>query len=97
MSLIAPADQQRLQQELAALVRPVTLVFFTQTFGCETCLQAREILDLLRQESGFIAVFPQTGGGRLKQQIRHRRPVGTCPTGWVLFNGHCPLPTALLF
>jgi glutaredoxin-like protein len=47
MPLIPDADQQRLRADFAALVRPVTLVFFTQTFGCDTCLQAREILDEL--------------------------------------------------
>ena len=47
MSLIPAADQQRLRADFAALTRPVTLVFFTQTFGCHTCLQAREILDEL--------------------------------------------------
>lgn len=45
MSLLAPADQQRLTADFAALTRRVHLLFFTQTVGCDTCLQAREIID----------------------------------------------------
>ena len=56
MSLIPAADQQRLRADFAALTRPVTLVFFTQTFGCHTCLQAREILDELPQLSDLITL-----------------------------------------
>ena len=34
-----------LEAELANITAPVTLVFFTQTFGCETCLPARQVVD----------------------------------------------------
>ena len=34
-----------LQRRLAALSSPVKLVFFTQTFGCDTCLPARQAAD----------------------------------------------------
>ncbi len=34
-----------LQRRLAALPAPVKLVFFTQTFGCDTCLPARQAVD----------------------------------------------------
>lgn len=34
-----------LQRRLAALPAPVKLVFFTQTFGCDTCLPARQAAD----------------------------------------------------
>ena len=47
MSLLAPADQQRLSADFATLTRRVHLVFFTQTLDCDTCLQAREIIDEL--------------------------------------------------
>ena len=47
MSLISPADAERLKTTFAEMTRPVRLLFFTQTLGCETCLQARQILDEL--------------------------------------------------
>ena len=47
MGLLAPADQERLRERFAAMTRPVRLLFFTQTLGCETCLQTRQILDEL--------------------------------------------------
>lgn len=34
-----------LQRRLAALPAPVKLVFFTQTFGCDPCLPARQAAD----------------------------------------------------
>jgi len=47
VSLISPADAERLKTTFAEMTRPVRLLFFTQTLGCETCLQARQILDEL--------------------------------------------------
>jgi len=47
MPLISPTDQQRLRDAFAEMTRPVRLLFFTQTLGCETCLQTRQILDEL--------------------------------------------------
>ena len=47
MPLISPADQERLKTTFAEMTRPVRLLFFTQTLGCETCLQTRQILDEL--------------------------------------------------
>lgn len=47
MSLISAADRARLTDDFAKMTRPVRLIFVTQTFGCETCLQARQILDEL--------------------------------------------------
>ena len=47
MGLIASGDRERLRQSLVVMPRSVRLVFFTQTLGCETCLQARQILDEL--------------------------------------------------
>ena len=37
MSLLAPADQQKLREAFDEMTRPVRLRFFTQTFDCETC------------------------------------------------------------
>ena len=38
------------------MTRPVRLLFFTQTLGCDTCLQARQILDELPVLSDKIAI-----------------------------------------
>jgi alkyl hydroperoxide reductase subunit AhpF len=56
MSLISPADQERLREEFAQLTRPVRLVFFTQTLECETCPQTRQILDELPPLSDKISI-----------------------------------------
>lgn len=47
MALLSPADQEKLRESFSAMTSPVTLLFFTQTLGCETCLQTRQILDEL--------------------------------------------------
>jgi glutaredoxin-like protein len=54
--LIGAADQERLRQDFAAMTRNVRLLFFTQTFGCDTCVQARQILDELPPLSPRIIV-----------------------------------------
>lgn len=38
------------------MTRPVRLLFFTQTLGCETCVQARQILDELTPLSPLITI-----------------------------------------
>ena len=47
MSLLSAADQDHLREAFAQLTRSVHLIFFTQTFGCETCAETRRILDEL--------------------------------------------------
>jgi len=47
MGLLSLADQDQLRDAFAELPRPVRLLFFTQTFGCDTCPQTRQILDEL--------------------------------------------------
>jgi thiol-disulfide isomerase/thioredoxin len=47
MPLISDADQARLRASFREMHRRVRLLFFTQTLGCETCLQTRQILDEL--------------------------------------------------
>ena len=47
MSLISAADQQALRDAFSTMDRPIRLLFFTQTVGCETCVQTRQILDEL--------------------------------------------------
>jgi glutaredoxin-like protein len=56
MALIGSADQERLKEDFAKLARPVRLLFFTQTLGCETCLQTRQILDELPLLSDRISI-----------------------------------------
>jgi alkyl hydroperoxide reductase subunit AhpF len=56
MSLISPADQDRLRAEFAQMIRPVRLVFFTQTIECETCLMTRQVLDELPALSDRISI-----------------------------------------
>jgi glutaredoxin-like protein len=47
MALISSPDQDRLRQSFAEMTRPVRLLFFTRTFGCETCVMTRQILSEL--------------------------------------------------
>ena len=47
MALLSAADQDQLREAFAHLTRSVHLIFFTQTFGCETCGETRRILDEL--------------------------------------------------
>lgn len=56
MGLLAPADQQRLRTAFDEITRPVRLLLFTQTIGCETCVQTRQILDELPPLSDKIGV-----------------------------------------
>ena len=56
MALLSPADQQKLRESFREMTSPVRLLFFTQTLGCETCLQTRQILDELPALSEQIAI-----------------------------------------
>jgi alkyl hydroperoxide reductase subunit AhpF len=56
MSLLSPADQQKLRDAFAEMTRNVRLLFVTQTLGCETCLQARQILDELPDLSERVSI-----------------------------------------
>jgi alkyl hydroperoxide reductase subunit AhpF len=56
MSLIAPADQDKLREAFNEMTSPVRLLFFTQTLGCETCLETRQILDELPPLSDKISI-----------------------------------------
>lgn len=56
MGLISDVDQQRLRERFETLDRPVRLLFFTQTLGCDTCLQTRQILDELPPLSDKITI-----------------------------------------
>ena len=56
MSLIAPADQEKLRAAFGEMTRRVRLAFFTQTIGCETCHETKRILDELPPLSDRIAI-----------------------------------------
>ena len=45
-----------LHRRLGALSSPVRLVFFTQTFGCDACLPARQAADRIAALSDLITV-----------------------------------------
>lgn len=56
MSLLAPAEQEKLREWFNEMTGPVRLLFFTQTIGCEPCEQTKRILDELPALSERIAV-----------------------------------------
>jgi hypothetical protein len=56
MSLLAPQDREHLREELSSLTRIVHLVFYTQTLGCDTCTQTRQILDELPPLSDRVVI-----------------------------------------
>ena len=56
MGLLSSADQDRLRESFAGMTRPVRLLFFTQTIGCETCPTTRQILDELPPLSDKITI-----------------------------------------
>ena len=56
MSLLAPADQEKLRESLDEMTRSVRVLFFTQTLDCEPCVQTRQILDELPPLSDKIAI-----------------------------------------
>lgn len=56
MALLSPADQEKLRESFNEMSHPVRLLFFTQTIGCETCLETRQILDELPPLSDKITI-----------------------------------------
>ncbi|HEX3646001.1 MAG TPA: hypothetical protein VHT95_10355 [Vicinamibacterales bacterium] len=56
MSLLSPADQEKLRESFDEMTVPVRVLFFTQTLDCEACVQTRKILDELPALSDKIAV-----------------------------------------
>ncbi len=44
MSLLSASDQQTLREMFADMKQTVTILFFTQTIGCETCDDTKRIL-----------------------------------------------------
>ena len=56
MSLLSPSDQQTLRDMFADMKQPITILFFTQTIGCETCDETRKILSELTELTDQIVV-----------------------------------------
>jgi len=56
MSLLSPADQEKLRESFDEMTAPVRLLFFTQALGCETCLHTKQILDELSALSDKIVI-----------------------------------------
>jgi|SRR5579871_1711907 len=56
MGLLSPADQDKLRDAFAEMTSAVKIVFFTQTLGCDTCLQTRQIIDELPVLSDKITI-----------------------------------------
>ena len=56
MALLAPADQEKLREAFEEMTHPVRLRFFTQSIGCETCDQTKQILAELPPLSSKISI-----------------------------------------
>jgi glutaredoxin-like protein len=56
MALLSPSDQAALRDAFAEMTRGVRLLYFSQSIGCETCLQTRQILDELPELSDKISI-----------------------------------------
>ncbi len=56
MALLADSELPKVRDALAEMAAPVRLIFFTQTFECETCLPTRQILDEVAALSDLVTV-----------------------------------------
>ena len=56
MALLSTADQQALRDAFGAMTRPVTILFFTQAIGCETCPETRQILNELTEVTTQVTI-----------------------------------------
>jgi alkyl hydroperoxide reductase subunit AhpF len=56
MSLLSPAEQETLRESFDEMTAPVRLLFFTQALDCDTCVQARQILDELPALSDRVTI-----------------------------------------
>jgi alkyl hydroperoxide reductase subunit AhpF len=77
MSLISSADQETLRTAFGEMTRDVRVLFFTQTIGCETCVQTRQILDELPPLTARIAIEEVNlvlEGDKAKQYAIDRAP-----------------------
>jgi len=56
MALLSATDQQALRAAFAPMTRPVTILFFTQAIGCETCDETQQILREITDLTPQVAV-----------------------------------------
>ena len=56
MSLLSPADQEKLRESFDEMTTPVRVLFFTQALDSEPCNQTRKILDELPPLSDKITI-----------------------------------------
>ena len=56
MALLTAADQQALRDAFGAMTRRVTILFFTQAIGCETCGETRQILNELTEVTTQVTI-----------------------------------------
>ena len=56
MSYFSDEEMRALAERLSGMIGPVRLVFFTQTFGCETCATTRRILDDLARANPLVTI-----------------------------------------
>ena len=56
MTLLAPAEQDKLRESFKEMTGPVRLLLFTQTLDCDPCLQTRQILDELPALSDKVTI-----------------------------------------
>ena len=56
MSYFSDDEMRALTERLSGMSGAVRLVFFTQTFGCETCTTTKRILDDLARANPLISV-----------------------------------------
>ena len=52
MALLSDAEQAQVREMLAEMADHVILRFYTQSIGCESCPETRQVLDLLAELSG---------------------------------------------
>ena len=56
MSLLSPADQEKLRESFDEMTSAVKVLFFTQALDCDPCRETRQILDELPALSDKIVV-----------------------------------------
>jgi alkyl hydroperoxide reductase subunit AhpF len=56
MALLSTADQQTLREAFAGMTQPVTILFFTQAIGCETCDETSRILAEITEVTSQVTV-----------------------------------------
>jgi alkyl hydroperoxide reductase subunit AhpF len=56
MALLSAVDQQALRDAFAAMTRPVTILFFTQAIGCETCDETKQILHEITEVTDQVTI-----------------------------------------